>query len=123
MKQAVWNGTVIAESDRTIRVEGNDYFPMKALRGEYFRDSAMTTRCPWKGTAHYYTVVVDGRENPDAAWYYPRPSVAASKIRDHVAFWHGVEVRDTDATSGAVTASEGSGQRSPGWRRWFGARG
>ena len=95
MIRAVWNGAVLAEAPETVRVEGNHYFPVDSLRREYFSDSATTTMCPWKGTAHYYTVTVDGQANPDAAWYYPEPKSAASEIRDHVAFWKGVKV-ETD---------------------------
>ncbi|AYF74949.1 DUF427 domain-containing protein [Nocardia yunnanensis] len=92
MMRAIWNGTVIAEASRTVEVEGNQYFPVDSLKREFFTDSDHHTRCPWKGTASYYTVTVDGKENPDAAWYYPTPSPLARKIKDHVAFWHGVEV-------------------------------
>jgi uncharacterized protein (DUF427 family) len=92
MAKAVWNGVVLAESDETIVVEGNYYFPPKSLRREYFRESATRTTCPWKGEAHYYTIHVDGQTNPDAAWYYPRPEDAAKHIEDRVAFWKGVTV-------------------------------
>lgn len=95
MIRAVWNGAVLAESAETVRVEGNHYFPSDSLRGEYFSDSPTTTVCPWKGTAHYYTVTVDGDSNPDAAWYYPEPSAKAAEIKDRVAFWKGVRV-ETD---------------------------
>lgn len=90
--RAVWNGVVLAESDDTVVVEGNHYFPPSSVNREFFRDSATHTQCPWKGEASYYTVVADGGENVDAAWYYPEPFDAAAQIRDHVAFWHGVEV-------------------------------
>ncbi|HTJ70368.1 MAG TPA: DUF427 domain-containing protein [Actinospica sp.] len=90
--QAVWNGKVLAESDRTVVVEGNHYFPPDAVNRELFEDSDTHTICPWKGTASYYTVAVDGASNADAAWYYPEPKPEAANIRDHVAFWHGVEV-------------------------------
>lgn len=90
--RAIWNETVIAESDDTVVVEGNHYFPPGSLRREAFSDSAKTSVCPWKGTASYYTVTVDGQENQDAAWHYPAPKEAASQIKDHVAFWKGVEV-------------------------------
>lgn len=90
--KAVWNGQVIAESDRTVVVEGNHYFPASALRREFFRDSATHTTCGWKGVASYYSIVVDGSSNPDAAWYYPEPKAAAAEIKDHVAFWRGVKV-------------------------------
>jgi uncharacterized protein (DUF427 family) len=92
MIRAVWNGAVLAEAPQTVRLEGNHYFPAESLRREYLEDSPTTTRCPWKGRAHYYTVVVDGSANPDAAWYYPTPSPLARKIKDHVAFWHGVRI-------------------------------
>lgn len=92
MPKAIWNDTVVAESKTYETVEGNVYFPPETLKREYVRDSDTTTTCGWKGTAHYYTLVVDGRENPDAAWYYPDPKPAAAQIKDHVAFWHGVTV-------------------------------
>ncbi|MBR7826758.1 DUF427 domain-containing protein [Actinospica sp. MGRD01-02] len=90
--QAVWNGRVLAESDRTVVVEGNHYFPAETVNRELFADSDTHTVCPWKGTASYYTVSVDGQSNQDAAWYYPEPKPEAEQIRNHVAFWHGVEV-------------------------------
>ena len=92
MARAVWNGTVIAESDETVIVEGNHYFPPEAVNKQFLDDSGTHTRCYWKGKASYYDVVVDGERNADAAWYYPDPSKAASKIKDHVAFWRGVSV-------------------------------
>ena len=92
MARATWNGAVIAESDRFEVVEGNVYFPPGAVKREYLRESATHTVCGWKGTASYYDVVVDGRTNADAAWYYPDPADAAANIRGHVAFWKGVEV-------------------------------
>jgi uncharacterized protein (DUF427 family) len=92
MPRALWNGKVIAETDRFETVEGNIYFPPDSVKREYFKPSSTTTICPWKGTAHYYSVMVDGKENRDAAWYYPEPKPAAANIRDHVAFWRGVEV-------------------------------
>lgn len=94
MPKAVWNGAVIAEADDTVVVEGNHYFPPEAISGEFLVESATQTRCPWKGMASYYTIEVDGERNSDAAWYYPDPSPAASKIKDHVAFWRGVQVID-----------------------------
>lgn len=94
MPQAVWNDTVIAKSDDTVVVEGNHYFPPEAVDRQYLEHSDRTTTCPWKGRASYYDVVVDGELNAAAAWYYPEPKDAAAHIRDHVAFWHGVEVRD-----------------------------
>lgn len=92
MAKAVWNNTVLAESDTFEEVEGNIYFPEDALRREYFKQSDHQTSCPWKGVAKYYSITVDGEENADAAWYYPDPKPAAENIRDHVAFWRGVEV-------------------------------
>lgn len=91
--QALFNGSVIAESDQTRVVEGNHYFPADSVNMDYLRESATHSVCPWKGLASYYTVEVDGVSNPDAAWYYPRPSVLARKIKGHVAFWKGIEVR------------------------------
>jgi uncharacterized protein (DUF427 family) len=92
MARATWNGAVIAESDQFEVVEGNVYFPADAVRREHLAESDTHTVCPWKGTASYYTVVVDGQENRDAAWYYPDPKPAASNIAGHVAFWRGVTV-------------------------------
>lgn len=90
--KAVWNGQVIAESDDTVVVEGNHYFPIESVRREYLRDSATHTTCGWKGVASYYSLAVDGASNPDAAWYYPEPKPAAAEVRDRVAFWRGVKV-------------------------------
>jgi uncharacterized protein (DUF427 family) len=92
--KATWNDTVIAESDDIVMVEGNHYFPLDAVRSEYLQPSEFTTVCPWKGTASYYTLAVNGEVNPDAAWYYPEPKDAAAQIRDRVAFWRGVTVTD-----------------------------
>ena len=94
MPRAVWNGVVLAEAsnDHVELVEGNVYFPPDAVNQEYLKHSATHTVCPWKGTASYYTVVVDGHENKDAAWYYPEPKDAAKQIKAHVAFWRGVNV-------------------------------
>lgn len=94
MPKAVWNDTVLAEasSDEIEMVEGNVYFPPSAVKMEYFQPSATNSVCPWKGTASYYTVAVNGQQNPDAAWYYPEPKDAAKQIKDHVAFWRGVKV-------------------------------
>jgi uncharacterized protein (DUF427 family) len=92
MVQAVWNGAVIAESDDTVVVEGNHYFPRDAVVAEVLSDSATTSICPWKGLAHYHHVTVDGQVNKDAAWYYPDPKEAAEAIRDRIAFWKGVAV-------------------------------
>jgi uncharacterized protein (DUF427 family) len=92
MARATWKGAVIAESDTFEVVEGNVYFPPGAVRREHLRESATHTTCAWKGVASYYDVVVGGEKNADAAWYYPAPSEAARKIKDHVAFWRGVTV-------------------------------
>jgi uncharacterized protein (DUF427 family) len=91
--KAIWNGTVIAESAHTEVVEGNQYFPADAIKSEYFKPSKTTSVCPWKGTASYYSLDVDGKQNPDAAWYYPTPKDAAKNITGYVAFWKGVEVK------------------------------
>lgn len=90
--KATWNGHVIAESDDTEVVEGNHYFPADSIKREFFVDSSQHTTCPWKGEASYYSVVVDGQTNKDAAWYYPQPKDAAKQIKDRVAFWKGVKV-------------------------------
>lgn len=90
--RAIWHGTVLAQSDDTVVVEGNHYFPAGALNTEYFQDSDPHTVCGWKGLASYYTVEVDGAKNPDAAWYYPDPKPEAEQVRDRVAFWKGVDV-------------------------------
>jgi uncharacterized protein (DUF427 family) len=90
--QAIWNGAVLAESDRTIVVEGNHYFPPETIRRDYFRESQTHTVCPWKGTASYYDVIVNGDVNRDGAWYYPTPKPAAAQIAGYVAFWRGVRV-------------------------------
>lgn len=92
MAKAVWKGRTLAESDRYEVVEGNLYFPPETLHREYFRPSSTHTTCSWKGVAHYYTVAIDGEENPDAAWFYPEPLPAAESIRGMVAFWRGVQV-------------------------------
>jgi uncharacterized protein (DUF427 family) len=92
MARAIWNGTVLAESERTVVVENNHYFPPHSVRAEHLRPSATHTVCSWKGTASYYDVVVDGKVNADAAWYYPTPTAQAARIKDHVAFWRGVKV-------------------------------
>jgi uncharacterized protein (DUF427 family) len=89
---ATWNGQVIAQSDKTEMVEGNHYFPAGTINREFFRNSAESSVCPWKGTASYFDVIVDGEVNRGAAWYYPSPTPAAANIKDHVAFWRGVKV-------------------------------
>jgi uncharacterized protein (DUF427 family) len=90
--KAIWRGAVLAESDKTIVVEGNHYFPPDSISKEYFRESDTHSTCPWKGFASYYSIVVDGEENRDAAWYYPEPKEAAAEIKGYVAFWKGVDV-------------------------------
>ncbi len=90
--RAVWNGVVLAESDETVQVEGNHYFPPDSVNREFFADSDTHTVCPWKGLASYLTVEVGGEANTDAAWFYPEPKDAAAEIKDHVAFWRGVTV-------------------------------
>ena len=90
--KAVWNDIVIAESEKTIVVEGNHYFPPDSVNREYLEDSTLQSTCPWKGQASYHSIRVDGKLNKDAAWYYPAPKPAAEQIKDYVAFWRGVEV-------------------------------
>ncbi|HEV2413812.1 MAG TPA: DUF427 domain-containing protein [Candidatus Dormibacteraeota bacterium] len=90
--RATWNGTVLAESDDTVVVEGNHYFPVEDVSLEHFRPSKTHTTCHWKGLASYYDVVVNGKDNRDAAWYYAEPSQAAEKIKGRIAFWRGVKV-------------------------------
>ncbi|MUP44407.1 DUF427 domain-containing protein [Gramella sp. BOM4] len=92
--KAIWNNKVIAESSETKVVESNHYFPPDSLKREYFKSSESHTTCPWKGKASYLHVSVDGKNNKDAAWYYPEPKEAASEIKDYVAFWNGVQVTE-----------------------------
>ena len=92
MVRAIWKDAIIAESDDTVVVEGNHYFPRSAVEADHLRSSETTSVCPWKGTASYHHVVVDGEVNEDAAWYYPEPKAAAEEIRDRIAFWKGVRV-------------------------------
>jgi uncharacterized protein (DUF427 family) len=92
MPKAIWNGTVIAESDDTVVVERNHYFPRDSVRADLLKPSATTSVCGWKGTASYYSIEVDGKTNADAVWYYPEPKDAAKEIKDRIAFWKGVEV-------------------------------
>lgn len=92
MAKAIWKDQVLAESKSTVMVEGNRYFPRPSVHMEFFRPSETHTDCPWKGTASYYNVEVNGARNPDAAWFYPDPLPAASQIKDHIAFWKGVRV-------------------------------
>jgi uncharacterized protein (DUF427 family) len=90
--KAIWNGQVLAESDDTVVIEGNHYFPPQSIKNDLFKDSGTHTVCPWKGKASYYTLDVEGQENKDAAWYYPETSELAKNIKGYVAFWKGVEV-------------------------------
>ena len=92
--KAIWNNTVIAESNATVVVEGNHYFPKDSIQDQYYKESSTTTVCGWKGTANYYHLDVNGEENQDAAWYYADPKDAAKEIKDHVAFWKGVDITD-----------------------------
>ncbi len=90
--KAIWNGKILAESDKTVVIEGNHYFPKSSIHTEYFKSSDMHTVCPWKGTASYYTLEIEGKQNENAAWSYHEPKEAAEAIKNHVAFWKGVEV-------------------------------
>jgi uncharacterized protein (DUF427 family) len=92
--KAIWNGAILAESNDTVVVEGNQYFPADSIKPEYFQPSETHTHCPWKGDASYYSISVDGQVNPDAAWYYPTPKEAAANITGHIAFWKGVQVTE-----------------------------
>jgi uncharacterized protein (DUF427 family) len=92
--KAIWNGSVLAESNETVIVEGNHYFPPESINKDYFKESATHTTCPWKGVASYYSIEANGERNEDAAWYYPKAKDAAKKIEGYVAFWRGVEVSD-----------------------------
>jgi len=94
MPKAIWNNKVLAESDETIIVERNHYFPPDSINKEFFKNSSTHTTCPWKGEASYYTIDVDGKENQDAAWYYPNPKDAAGQIKNYVAFWRGVKITE-----------------------------
>jgi len=95
--RATWNGEIIAESDQTIVIEGNHYFPAEAVRHELLAESSRTSVCPWKGTAGYYDVIAGGRSNASAAWYYPAPKPAAAEIKDRIAFWKGVRVEPVES--------------------------
>lgn len=92
--RALWNGQVIAQSDDTVVVEGNHYFPADSVREDFLRPSATHSTCPWKGEASYHSLLVNGQENKDAAWFYPEPKEAARQIAGRVAFWKGVEIRE-----------------------------
>jgi len=93
--KATWNDAVVAESDKTVVIEGNHYFPSESVSKEYLQQTGTHSTCPWKGEASYYNLVVNGETNKDAAWYYPEPKDAAAEIKDHVAFWKGVKVEDS----------------------------
>ena len=90
--KAIWNNEIIAESDKTVVIEGNHYFPPESVKNEFLESSETHTVCPWKGTASYHDIVVNGEVNADAAWYYPETSELAKRIKDHIAFWKGVQV-------------------------------
>lgn len=92
MAKAIWENTVLAESDRTVEIEGNQYFPPEAIKREFLKPNDHHTTCPWKGLASYYDVEVNGKKNASAAWYYPEPKPAAKEIKDYVAFWRGIRV-------------------------------
>ena len=92
--KAIWNDVTLAESDETISIEGNHYFPPESIKKEYFKQSDYHTACPWKGEASYYNIIVDEEMNSDSAWFYPDPKEAAKEIKDYVAFWKGVKVVD-----------------------------
>ena len=92
--KAIWNDKIIAESNNTIVIENNHYFPHESIKKEYFRPSDLHSVCPWKGTASYYTIEVDGNQNKDAAWFYPEVSELAKGIKNRVAFWRGVKIED-----------------------------
>lgn len=92
--KAIWQNTVLAESDKTILIEGNHYFPPDSIRPEYFVPNDQHTTCPWKGECNYYDIKIDDKINPGAAWYYPVPKTLAASIKNYVAFWQGVEIRD-----------------------------
>lgn len=92
--KALWNNQIIAESDQTIIIENNHYFPAASVNKEFLKATDTHTTCPWKGLASYYTIEVDGQQNRDAAWYYPSPKPAAAEIKDYVAFWKGVKITE-----------------------------
>ena len=92
--KAVWNNTVIAESDKTVKVEGNHYFPPESVNSDYLKSNSLHTTCPWKGEASYYDIDVNGIVNESAAWYYPNPSDAAQQIKSYIAFWKGVKITE-----------------------------
>lgn len=90
--KAIWNGVVVAESNQTKEIEGNQYFPPEAIKKQFFKESSHHSQCPWKGNASYYHLDVAGKNNENAAWFYPDPKEAAQEIKDHVAFWKGVKI-------------------------------
>ncbi len=92
--KATWNNKTVASSNNTVVVEGNHYFPEESIEKEFFKPSSHTTACPWKGTAKYYHLEVEGKINENAAWYYPEPKAAASQIKNHIAFWKGVKISE-----------------------------
>ena len=92
MSKATWQGAVLAQSDETIEIEGNQYFPPESVDRQYLEESTTHSTCPWKGESSYYTIIVNGNKNPDAAWYYPEPKEAAAQIKGYVAFWKGVAI-------------------------------
>ncbi len=104
MVKARWNGVTLAESEKTIVVEGNHYFPPDAINREFFQESASHTTCWWKGQASYYTIVANGKSNRDAAWFYASPKPEAAQIKDYIAFWRGVEVSVSTSESPANAA-------------------
>jgi uncharacterized protein (DUF427 family) len=104
--QARWNGVVVAESDKTILVEGNHYFPPADVKSDLLQASETSSHCPWKGDASYYDIVVDGTRNQDAAWYYPAPFERAAAIESYVAFWRGVEVTGTNPDAPEIEPPE-----------------
>ncbi len=118
--RAIWNGAVIAESNATVNVEGNHYFPIESVNQQHITPSDTHTRCPWKGTASYFDVVVDGKTKADAAWYYPKPSMAARNIKGHVAFWKGVRVERSTEPAGDTSDPLAAGTR--GWAARLRAR-
>jgi uncharacterized protein (DUF427 family) len=109
MARAMWNGVVLAETDRPVRLEGNVYFPPADVRHEYLARTRAWSLCPWKGLARYYTVTAGGQQNKNAAWYYPHPSPLARKIKNYVAFWNGVQVE-----FGTKPEDQASGSRLTG---------
>ena len=116
MAKATWNGVVLAESDAFETVEGNTYFPMEALKREYFVESDTTSVCSWKGTSSYLSIRVNGEDNPDAAWFYPSPKPEAANIKDHVAFWRGVKVEELRPWQSGPVSRLGRLSYAPRWR-------